>query len=189
VALLGDDKDYASSLLARESGRLVLISMPWRRWRSTLASQPRWVDRMTVSEAKEIPGHSTHFAKGSMAPKMQADPWSWKRAREALVTNPENIGRALRGETGTGSCRIMSIGGEYVQDNLTVDEDRQARAVSAARERTSSSYFRPDNGSKPDPGEDQRAIGQVGMWDVNPGQPVRITWKNQPVRERRVRWA
>jgi carbamate kinase len=43
----------------------------------------------------------THFAKGSMAPKIQAIIWFLENGgKQALITNPENIGRALKGETG-----------------------------------------------------------------------------------------
>ena len=43
-----------------------------------------------------------HFAKGSMAPKIQAIIWYLEAGgKQALITNPENIGRALAGETGT----------------------------------------------------------------------------------------
>ena len=43
-----------------------------------------------------------HFAKGSMAPKIQAAIWYLENGgRHALITNPENIGRALKGEAGT----------------------------------------------------------------------------------------
>jgi carbamate kinase len=37
-----------------------------------------------------------------MAPKMQAVIWFLERGgKKAIITNPENIARALRGETGT----------------------------------------------------------------------------------------
>ena len=37
-----------------------------------------------------------------MAPKIQACIWFIERGgKRALITNPENIGRALNGETGT----------------------------------------------------------------------------------------
>ena len=43
-----------------------------------------------------------HFAKGSMLPKINAIvQFLEKGGRQAIITNPENIGRALRGETGT----------------------------------------------------------------------------------------
>jgi len=43
-----------------------------------------------------------HFAPGSMYPKIKAIVDFLERGgKEALVTNPENIERALAGETGT----------------------------------------------------------------------------------------
>jgi carbamate kinase len=37
-----------------------------------------------------------------MAPKIQAIIWFMENGgKRAIITNPENIGRALRGETGT----------------------------------------------------------------------------------------
>jgi len=60
-----------------------------------------WLDRMTLAEAKKYLAEG-HFAKGSMGPKVQASIWFLERGgKEALITNPENIERALLGETGT----------------------------------------------------------------------------------------
>ena len=57
---------------------------------------------MTLAEAKRYLAEGTHFARGSMAPKIQAIIWYLEAGgKQALITNPENIGRALRGETGT----------------------------------------------------------------------------------------
>ena len=57
---------------------------------------------MTLAEAKEYLAAGNHFAKGSMAPKIQAILWYLEAGgKQAIITNPENIGRALRGETGT----------------------------------------------------------------------------------------
>ena len=62
----------------------------------------KWIDKMTVAEAKQYLAAGTHFAKGSMAPKIQAILWFLEAGgKEALITDPGNIGRALRGETGT----------------------------------------------------------------------------------------
>jgi carbamate kinase len=56
---------------------------------------------MTVAEAKKYIEEG-HFAAGSMLPKIKAIAWFLESGgREAIVTNPENITRALRGETGT----------------------------------------------------------------------------------------
>ena len=59
------------------------------------------IDVMTVAEAKRFMKEG-HFAKGSMLPKIQAIIWFLESGgKEALITDPENIARALRGETGT----------------------------------------------------------------------------------------
>ncbi|MFN3309489.1 MAG: carbamate kinase [Anaerolineales bacterium] len=98
------DKDYASSLLARMlKADLFLISTAVEKVALNFGKpDQKWVDRMTLSEAKQYLAEGTHFAKGSMAPKIQAIIWYLEAGgKEAIITNPENIGRALRGETGT----------------------------------------------------------------------------------------
>jgi carbamate kinase len=61
----------------------------------------KWLDKMTVTEAKKYMEEG-HFAKGSMLPKIQAIlRFLEGGGKQALITNPENISRALRGETGT----------------------------------------------------------------------------------------
>jgi carbamate kinase len=98
------DKDYASSLLASGIGAdLLLISTAVEKVALNFGRpNQRWIDRMTLSEAKKYLAEGTHFAKGSMAPKILAIIWFLERGgKEAIVTNPENIERALVGETGT----------------------------------------------------------------------------------------
>ncbi len=98
------DKDYASSLLAREmKADLLLISTAVEKVALNYGKpDQKWVDKMTLAEAKQYLAEGTHFAKGSMAPKIQAIIWFLEAGgKQALITNPENIGRALKGETGT----------------------------------------------------------------------------------------
>ena len=98
------DKDYASSLLAREiKADLFIISTAVEKVALNFGKpDEKWLDKMTLSEAKAYLAEGTHFAKGSMAPKMQAIIWYMEAGgKQALITNPENIGRALKGETGT----------------------------------------------------------------------------------------
>ena len=98
------DKDYASSLLAREiKADLFLISTAVDKVSLNFGKpDEKQLDRMTLSEAKAYLAEGTHFTKGSMAPKMQAIIWFLEAGgKQALITNPENIGRALKGETGT----------------------------------------------------------------------------------------
>lgn len=98
------DKDYASSLLAQQiKANLFVISTAVEKVAINFGKpDQKWLDKMTVSEAKKYLEEGTHFAKGSMAPKIQAIIWYLENGGEkALITNPENIGRALKGETGT----------------------------------------------------------------------------------------
>jgi len=102
------DKDYACSLLAREIGADLFIIATAVEQVATGWGTPsqRWLDRLTVEEAERLLAEGTHFARGSMAPKIQAVTWFLRAAgkgsgKKALITSPNMIGRALRGETGT----------------------------------------------------------------------------------------
>jgi carbamate kinase len=98
------DKDFASSLLAQELGaELFLIATAVEKVAINFGKpEQQWLDKMTVAEAKQYQAEGKHFAKGSMAPKIQAIIWFLENGgKRALITNPENIGRALNGETGT----------------------------------------------------------------------------------------
>ena len=98
------DKDFASSLLAQLiHADLLLISTAVEKVALNFGKpDQRWIDRMSLAEAKQYLSEGTHFAKGSMAPKIQAIVWYLEAGgKQAIITNPENIGRALRGETGT----------------------------------------------------------------------------------------
>jgi carbamate kinase len=98
------DKDYASSLLAQSIGAdLFLISTAVEKVALDYGKpEQRWLDRVTLSEVKAYLAEGTHFAAGSMAPKIQAIIWYMEAGgKRAIITTPENIGRALRGETGT----------------------------------------------------------------------------------------
>jgi carbamate kinase len=98
------DKDYASSLLAQAiKADLFLISTAVEKVALNFGTpDEKWIDRMTLAEAKQYMAEGKHFAKGSMSPKIQAIIWFLENGgKTALITNPENIGRALKGETGT----------------------------------------------------------------------------------------
>jgi carbamate kinase len=98
------DKDYAASLLARGlKADLFVISTAVEKVAINFGKPDQeWLDRITLSQAKAYLAEGKHFAKGSMAPKIQACIWYLENGgKEALITNPENIGRALKGETGT----------------------------------------------------------------------------------------
>src|SRR5512138_1448267 len=98
------DKDYASSLLAQKvNADLFVISTAVEKVALNFGKpDQKWLDKMTLAEAKAYLAEGTHFAKGSMAPKIQAVIWYLENGgKQALITNPENLGRALKGETGT----------------------------------------------------------------------------------------
>ena len=98
------DKDYASGLLANTIGaELFIISTAVEKVALNFGREnEEWVDKMTLSEAKRHLEEGTHFAKGSMAPKIQACVWYLERGGgEALITDPKNVELALAGETGT----------------------------------------------------------------------------------------
>ena len=98
------DKDRASALLAAQI-RAELLVIPTGVERVAIRfGQPdqQWLDRITPAQA-EAYAAAGHFGKGSMAPKVEAV-LSFVRARpggRAVITNPQNMARALRGETGT----------------------------------------------------------------------------------------
>lgn len=98
------DKDFASSLLATRIGADVFVISTAVEKVALNFGKPneKWLDRMTLAEAKQYLAEGIHFAKGSMAPKIQAVINFLEAGGErAIITNPENLGRAVRGETGT----------------------------------------------------------------------------------------
>ena len=98
------DKDFGSSLLATNVGaELFVISTAVEKVALNFGKpDQQWLDKITLDEAKQYLAEGTHFAKGSMAPKIQAIiRFLESGGKQALITNPENIGRALKGETGT----------------------------------------------------------------------------------------
>lgn len=97
------DKDFASGLLANLiSADLLLISTAVEKVALNFNKpDEKWLDKMTLSEAEGYISEK-HFAPGSMLPKIQACVKFLKDGGEAaLITDPPNIERALRGETGT----------------------------------------------------------------------------------------
>ena len=98
------DKDFASALLAitlRADVFMITtgvdrVALDWGR------PEQRWVDRLTLAEAKDYLAEGTHFAAGSMAPKIEACiEFLEHGGGEAVITNPENMEPALAGEAGT----------------------------------------------------------------------------------------
>jgi carbamate kinase len=98
------DKDLATALLANAlDADLLLISTAVERVALSFGTpEQRWLDRLTLSEAKHYLAGGQHFARGSMAPKIQAVVnYLDHGGKEAIITNPESIGRALQGNAGT----------------------------------------------------------------------------------------
>jgi carbamate kinase len=102
------DKDLASSLLANGIGaKLFIISTSVEKVALNWGKpNQEWVDHLTLAQAKEYLAAGSHFAGGSMGPKIQAVvKYLEGGGHEALVTNPQNVERALAGETGTRFTR------------------------------------------------------------------------------------
>lgn len=98
------DKDFASSLLASSINAEIFIVATAVEKVAINFGKPdqQWLDKMTLAEAQAYLDEGKHFAKGSMAPKVQAAiRYLENGGGAAIITNPENIGRALKGETGT----------------------------------------------------------------------------------------
>jgi len=98
------DKDYASSLLASQiHADLFIISTAVEKVALNYGKPNQvWLDHLTLEEANRYLAEGSHFAKGSMAPKIKAViNYLQYGGKEALITNPQNLGRALRRETGT----------------------------------------------------------------------------------------
>ncbi len=97
------DKDYASGLLATSiNADLFLISTAVEKVALNFGEpNQRWLDKMTLAQAVKYLGEG-HFAPGSMGPKIKAIiDFLEQGGKEAIVTCPENIERALLGKTGT----------------------------------------------------------------------------------------
>jgi carbamate kinase len=98
------DKDLASAMLATviEAGLLVITTAVEKVALGWGTPQQRWVDRLTLAEAKAYLAEGAHFAAGSMAPKIQACiDYLEAGGGEVLITDPGHLPAAIRGETGT----------------------------------------------------------------------------------------
>ena len=97
------DKDFASSLLARQVGAdLFVVSTGVEKVCLSFGTpDQKALDRMTVAEAKRYCAEG-HFQPGSMLPKVQAViEFLEGGGREAILTDPEHLGLALAGRAGT----------------------------------------------------------------------------------------
>jgi carbamate kinase len=98
------DKDFASALLATTlradvfmiSTAVDRVALDWGK------PAQRWVDQLTLAEAKAYLAEGTHFASGSMAPKIEACiEFLEHGGGEAIITSPDAMEAALAGEAGT----------------------------------------------------------------------------------------
>jgi len=97
------DKDFASSLLARNLGADALVLPTGVEQVALDFNKPtqRWLERLTLAEARRHLAED-QFDKGSMGPKVAAlIEFVAGGGGLGLITDPPNITRALRGETGT----------------------------------------------------------------------------------------
>lgn len=97
------DKDFASALLAiGVKADLFLISTAVEKVALNFGKpNEKPLDHMTLHEVKKYLAEG-HFPPGSMGPKIRATiDYLEHGGKEALITNPENLERALAGKTGT----------------------------------------------------------------------------------------
>src|SRR5690606_4954096 len=97
------DKDRASSLLARElRADLFIISTGVEKVALNFTRPDQCdMDEMTLAQAQQYLAEG-HFAPGSMKPKIEAAiEFVMMGGPRAIITDPPNLARALRGETGT----------------------------------------------------------------------------------------
>jgi carbamate kinase len=97
------DKDFASSLLARDMRADLLLVSTGVEKVAIHFNTPRqeWLDRLSLAQARKLYAED-QFDKGSMGPKILAIiEYLEAGGTEGLITNPQNIGRALAGHTGT----------------------------------------------------------------------------------------
>jgi carbamate kinase len=97
------DKDRASSLLAQSLRADLLVISTGVEKVALNFNQPdqRPLDQMNLQEAQQYMREG-HFARGSMQPKIEAVvDFVSMGGPQAIITDPPNLARALRGETGT----------------------------------------------------------------------------------------
>jgi len=97
------DKDFGSALLAKmiDADLFVISTAVEKVALNFNTADEVLLDKMTVAEAKKYIEEG-HFAPGSMLPKIQAIiQYLENGGKKALITDPEHIGEALEGKTGT----------------------------------------------------------------------------------------
>ncbi|HHB90881.1 MAG TPA: carbamate kinase [Anaerolineae bacterium] len=97
------DKDRASALLAKniEADMLIISTAVPKVAINFNKPNQQWLDEVTVSEMKQYMAEG-HFAPGSMLPKVEACiDFLEHGGKRAIITDPPNLAKALRGESGT----------------------------------------------------------------------------------------
>ncbi|HUG35165.1 MAG TPA: carbamate kinase [Anaerolineales bacterium] len=97
------DKDLASALFASSiDADMFLISTEVEKVAINFNKPDvQWLDKLTVEEARNYLADG-QFGKGSMEPKIKAILHFLERGgKRALITNPDNMLKAIQGETGT----------------------------------------------------------------------------------------
>ena len=107
------DKDLVSGLLATTLDAALFLISTGVEWVSLNFGKPNQqrLNRLTMAEARRYLLED-HFSAGSMKPKIEACIRFLEKSQNphafALITNPQNLSRAMRGLTGT---RIVQDGG------------------------------------------------------------------------------
>lgn len=97
------DKDYASGLLAADLkvDSFIISTAVDKVYINYGKPDQKGLDTVTLEEAKRYMAEG-HFAKGSMAPKVEAAiKFLEAGGSEAIITNPENLSKAVKGQAGT----------------------------------------------------------------------------------------
>ncbi|HNV71467.1 MAG TPA: carbamate kinase, partial [Candidatus Ozemobacteraceae bacterium] len=97
------DKDYASALLAqRISADVFIISTAVEKiYLNYGKPDQKALEKCTMAELEKYAAEG-HFKPGSMLPKVKAViNFLRQGGKHAIVTNPENLARAVKGEAGT----------------------------------------------------------------------------------------
>jgi carbamate kinase len=101
------DKDYASSLLAANLGAdtFVISTAVEQVYIRFGTPEQEGLSEVTLEQARTLLKEG-HFANGSMLPKVEAAiAFLEAGGSSAIITNPENLTRAVRGEAGTSFIR------------------------------------------------------------------------------------
>jgi carbamate kinase len=102
------DKDLSCALLAGNLGAEMLILCTGVEKVALNFGKPNMVllDQLTLGQARQYLAEGIHFAKGSMAPKIEAAiKFLESGGNHVIITDIQNIGRAVSGETGTHITR------------------------------------------------------------------------------------